>query len=279
MDIAFRDFLRSYSNLCPICQKPDWCLVASDKSAAICARISNGSQKRCGNAGWLHILRENNYRPRSFIKRISIDVIDASIKNFSQLVEKYQLQLTHERLCTFSESLGVSVASLKRLRTGWDGMAFTFPMSDAAGNIVGIRRRFQNSLKVSATGSRTGLFVPIGLDSDRTLLVCEGPTDTAAALDLDFNAIGRPNCNSRIEMTTEAARGRREIVIVGDNDDVGRGGAQKLANAMVLYYPCVKIIFPPAGVKDLRQWLYAGLTSLELHRIIQGNIPVKMELR
>ena len=37
---------------CPVCGKPDWCLIARDGSAAICARIAEGSVKQCGEAGW-----------------------------------------------------------------------------------------------------------------------------------------------------------------------------------------------------------------------------------
>ena len=44
---------------CPVCHKPDWCLVAADGSAAICARVLEGSVKRCGEAGWLHRLRHD----------------------------------------------------------------------------------------------------------------------------------------------------------------------------------------------------------------------------
>lgn len=43
-------------NRCPICDKPDWCLISQDGEAAICARID--SDKPAGNkgAGWLHKL-------------------------------------------------------------------------------------------------------------------------------------------------------------------------------------------------------------------------------
>ena len=37
---------------CPVCGKPDWCLVAEDGTAAICQRIKEGSVKSCGNAGY-----------------------------------------------------------------------------------------------------------------------------------------------------------------------------------------------------------------------------------
>ena len=45
---------------CPVCGKPDWCLVTGpqgDSTAAICARVE--SPKRCGEAGWLHVLRDD----------------------------------------------------------------------------------------------------------------------------------------------------------------------------------------------------------------------------
>lgn len=41
-------------NPCPICGKPDWCLISQDGNAAICDRIE--SDKRAGDAGWLHRL-------------------------------------------------------------------------------------------------------------------------------------------------------------------------------------------------------------------------------
>ena len=87
-----------------------------------------------------------------------------------------------------SIKLGISANSLKRLRVGWDGKAFTFGMSNDFGKIIGIRRRFPNGSKVSLKGSKTGLFVPTGLSHEGSLLTCEGPTDTAAALDLSFDA-------------------------------------------------------------------------------------------
>lgn len=46
--------------VCPICAKPDWCLVSSDDpedpSAAVCSRISEGSIRELSGCGYLHIL-------------------------------------------------------------------------------------------------------------------------------------------------------------------------------------------------------------------------------
>lgn len=47
--------------LCPICGKPDWCLVSSenpdDPKAALCCRTKKGAAKNLGDAGYLHILK------------------------------------------------------------------------------------------------------------------------------------------------------------------------------------------------------------------------------
>ncbi len=59
------DWMRvSKKRPCPVCAKLDWCLYvgpADAPTAAICARIE--SQKRCGEGGWLHQLRDDKWRP------------------------------------------------------------------------------------------------------------------------------------------------------------------------------------------------------------------------
>ena len=79
-------------------------------------------------------------------------------------------------------------------------------------------------------------------------------------------------------MTAKAARGRTEIVIVGDNDTQGRTGVKKLADALVLHYPNVKVIYPPDGINDLRQWLTAGLSTKTLLNLIQQTKPIEIRI-
>ena len=266
-------------NPCPVCGKSDWCLVARDGSAAICQRIKDGSVKSCGDAGYLHVLvgwsRGQQHRSQ---RKFIVIPNNRPDRDFVVLQQQYSRQITNQQLNDLSQRLGLSTQSLKRLRIGWDSEAYTFPMSDSDGNIIGIRRRFPNGQKVSLKRSRTGLFVPSGLPTQGLLLLCEGPSDTAAVLDLSFAGIGRPNCSSKILMTAEAARGRTEIVIVGDNDNVGRAGAETLADALVLHYSCVKIVYPPDGIKDLRKWLQAGLTHETLQQIIKDAKPVELAI-
>jgi 5S rRNA maturation endonuclease (ribonuclease M5) len=199
-------------------------------------------------------------------------------RDFGQLTICYGQQLTDLELNSLASVLGVSAESLKRLNVGWDGKAYTFPMSNDFSRIIGIRRRFPDGQKVSVKSSKAGLFVPAGLPADGLLLICEGPTDTAAALDLGFAGIGRPNCSSKIQMIARLVRGR-EVVISRDNDDAGKAGADKLAAELVLCCPDVRIIEPPALIKDLRQWLIAGLNSVKLREVISTARPIKVRTR
>ncbi len=242
--------------LCPVCEKHDWCLVAEDGSAAICARVSDGSTKRVGDAGWLHQLRPGAIpRPPRRVEAAARPAVDCE-----KLMQQYRERISRRQVAMLARALGVSAASLDRLSVGWDGEAFAFPMRDADGQVIGIRRRFSSGKKVCVPGSRNGLFIPEGLTGKGVLVICEGPTDCAAALDLGFEAIGRPNCNSKVRMTVRYAGGR-EAIVVADNDVVGIAGARILADALTARGSRVRVVVPPAGVKDLRDWARQGLTA------------------
>lgn len=262
---------------CPICGKPDWCLVAEDGTAAICARIKEDSKKRCGDSGWLHVLSDRHNRHNGHRKRCLTLSMEEQPRDFGEISQQYQRELTVERLKWLSASLSISIQNLHRLHIGWDGQAFTFPMSNAESQIIGVRRRFPDGPKMSLTGSMNGVFIPVDLPTDDLLFICEGPTDTAAALDLGFSAIGRPNCNSKVDMTAEIAKGR-DVVIIGDNDEGGRAGVERLSDTLVLYCKDVRIIFPPESIKDLRDWLSIGLTAEMLRDIIGNTEPLGIRI-
>lgn len=164
---------------------------------------------------------------------------------------------------------GVSVESLRRLRTGFDTYAYTFPVCDAGGRIIGIRTRDKKDVtsKHFARGSTHGLFVPKGVTPANAELACEGESDLAAALTLDVDAIGRPGAQACREMVADffGQRASPCPCIVADSDSVGIDGAEKLADALVhAGIPC-RVLVPPESYGDLREWLVRGeLTAEEL---------------
>ena len=172
---------------CPVCGRPDWCLIAADCSAAICSRITSNQAVGDKGAGWLHRLSydqqlqpQNTFRkPRAKVKR-----------DWSILVAKYHAAMTSEGWRCLAKELGLSVATLKAMNVGWDGSRsrYTFPMLNDAGTVVGIRTRERGG-KRSVTGSDGNgvFFVPKMLNS-KHLLICEGPTDVAALIDSGFGS-------------------------------------------------------------------------------------------
>ena len=73
------------------------------------------------------------------------------------------------------------------------GAMLAFPMHDGHGDVCGIRTRLADGSKRAVTGSRAGVFLTT-VPMDVPAVVCEGPTDAAAALALGFEPIGRPSC-------------------------------------------------------------------------------------
>ena len=259
---------------CFVCGKVDWCGTTADGSAACCMRVE--SSKRLRNGGWLHRLRDDAilmapYRTR----RVAVELPDCG-RDFGELAAVFATRIRREQLESLANALGVSERSLRRLGVGFDACAFTFPMRDGGGIVVGIRRRFQDGTKRAICGSRNGMFVPSELSGTESLLICEGESDTAALLTLGFNCVGRPSCTGGVRMLCELAPGR-DVVVVADGDMPGQRGARSLASVLRMYCPSVRIIEPPGNIKDARAWLRAGGTREDVRAAIDAA-PV-MQLR
>lgn len=188
-----QDFINIYKAKvkCPICGKPDWCLVSkddpSDPAEVICNRsiAEQGSVTRIGDAGWLHVLDE----------------------------------------------------SRAKKHTG------------------------QNLL----------------LPTEHPYLVVEGATDILTAYDMGFQAVGRPSATGGIDQTTRLLRGKRAIII-GENDSGAGVQGMEMAFAK-LQKSCKKIskVMPPAGVKDLREWVQHGLTDKKFFEYLSKHASSKVD--
>jgi len=168
-------------------------------------------------------------------------------------------------------SLGVSMESVERLAPGFSDYdrAVTYPMRSGFGTVIGIRLRDHDGNKWAVRGGSNGLFFDADTESADEAVVVEGPTDTAAALTLGLDAIGRPSCKGcHDHLSTLLMRWRTRIVtIVADNDryrqsdasgritNPGIDGAVELARA--LSRQCRIVVLP---AKDIRAWVRDGAT-------------------
>jgi len=121
-------------------------------------------------------------------------------------------------------------------------------------------------------------FFPADLGSGGRLLVCEGPRDTAAALDWGFQAAGRPSCRGGVKHLTELVKRLRpeDVVIVADDDAPGRKGADDLAARLAAYVSAVRVIVPAPPAKDARAWLGAGATAGDVLAAISAAAPRRL---
>lgn len=272
MSSILTDFLRvSRARRCPICGRADWCLVdrGDPPARAVCQRIE--SPRPWGEAGWLHVLRSDAAgtltvrRVRTVASSSGLHVTD-----FASLAARFAGQVVPTQLDTLGKTLGVTVWALGRLGIGWTGRAWSFPMRDNTGAIIGIRLRLPDSTKLAIRGSREGLFIPRGMDASEPLLVAEGPTDSAALLDLGFSVVGRPSCTGGGRFISSFIRCSppTNIVVVSDADAPGRRGAIALAASLAPLARAVRVIVPPEPINDVREWVRAGATAHDVHAAI-----------
>jgi hypothetical protein len=238
------------------------------------------SDRPARNGGWLH---DAGATPRPYAPSTSTKAL-APPPDLEGLHRWFVNAVRPPALTALAERLGVQASALTRLGIGWAKThhAWSFPMFDSKQRLVGIRLRgADNGDKWAVEGSHNGLFWPNDLRPQGLLLVCEGPTDTAALLGLGYDAIGRPSCSGAVEMVIEAIRGmpRRDVVIVADADPPrvdaqgriirpGLDGARRLAAELTAAGRRPKIILPLTPHKDVRAWVCAGATRDALDAMI-----------
>lgn len=265
---------------CEICGRSDWCGYTADGRLAVCMRVGDGALKQTRNGGYMHVLCDDpDWRTRPRTRTIRLHRREEERTDLGPLAREYAAAVDMGELRNFADELGLSVESLVRLRIGWakDYRAWAFPMHDADGKHVrGIRLRSWDGRKWSVRGGREGLFIPVGLDFSELLSVTEGPTDTAALLDLGFQAIGRPSCTGGMRLIVELVRQNmlQSIVILADSDGPGQRGAESLARTLLLYCRSVRVVRPPDGIKDARAWKAAGATLADIQAAIEAA-PVR----
>lgn len=213
-----------------------------------------------GDVGWLHQI---NGGQRLIIEQKPKPI---PVINVGKLMAEWTEQTKREQIRRLSQQLGVIPFCLNCLQCAWAApyRAWAFPMRDGYGEYTGIRLRAENGRKWCVPGSHQGIFQSF-FQPQRTALICEGPTDTAAALTLGFYAVGKPSCSGGMPHVRTALQrlGVRRAIIVADNDDAGLRGAQMQANQLPI--PNASLVLP---AKDLREFVKLGGTNQILTSII-----------
>lgn len=216
-----------------------------------------------GSMGWFHDVGD---APRQLPKPPP----DVPMIDCNAIMERWWTDGYSPRVNALAMKLGVSYESLCRLQCAWAPpySAWAFPMRAGNGAIIGIRLRDWNGKKWAVRGSHQGLFIPAG-NPGRTALICEGPSDSAAALDLGMFPLGRPSCAGCIEAMAEAIH-RLSItraIIMCDNDEPGLRGGETLGLHLPVAF-CTLVL----PTKDLREFLNEGGTKEVMASIMRNVI-------
>jgi len=108
-------------------------------------------------------------------------------------------------------------------------------------------------------------------ETDTPVLVVEGQSDCAAGMDLGFVVVGRPSAQGGSAMLAELLKGRSAAIIGEHDSGAGKTGMEQMFQALQAGCPAVTKLMPPAGIKDLRDWVRHGLTSDQLLQAIGGG--------
>lgn len=230
-------------NRCPACGKGSWCFWLEDGSAIVCMRAESG--QRWGE-GWLHKLDGTpvEYTPQPKPA--------AQAKDFETVWRDLVRDTPGGFAGEYAHKMGLPADALSSLGCArYQSGVAAFPMYHEDRVCIGVRLRSVAGKKWAIAGSKQGLFVP-DMPIGQQVIICEGPTDTAAVLGLGLYAIGRPSCMGCEDMAAWFCH-RREVVIMSDHDGAGHRGSQRLASVMIRRARSVKVIEPLTG-KDMREW-------------------------
>jgi len=173
---------------CPVCGKPDWCLLNINGRKVICSRVR--STTKVGQAGWIHKVEDNGLKKHKKPHQRKSN----TCLNWERTSELYERKFTKTKAGKLKHDLDFHhLNTFFVYRVGWDGDAFTIPAYNGESDMCGIMRRWPDGKKMWVPRSRNGLFIPKMISIEGNVFIAEGFSDAASLTDLGFRAIGRAN--------------------------------------------------------------------------------------
>lgn len=166
--------------------------------------------------------------------------------NTEDMVEWKEYVQMPEHGVELCHNLGISDEAIQELsiKSNEEG-TIMFPV-EMYGKLIDVRTYKPNSTpKVkSRTAAAYGLVIPLeqwqATPKNKTTLLCAGEKDMALARTHGFNAITLTGGEAVLPFSPSWFRGR-DVVILYDNDDAGRTGANKLASYLIDYAHTIKV--------------------------------------
>ena len=244
---------------CPVCGRPDWCMIAEDKQHVLCARIP--SKKKIGTeAGWLHPIGVHQ-KPKRFVKSPTCK------PNLTVIIEAYKnMKPDRHLIYPLASHLGCKVETLMDMGVRLSGNSWGVPMYDEFGQMVGIKKRNILGKKWCVRHSRLGIYRSSSFKARQAVYICEGESDTAVMINAGYNAIGRASATSCVRIIQNLLANCPSIIIVPDYDKHGLGF--KTACQLAEKFSCPVDIVMNREYKDIREWMNSGTFSwVKFHKL------------
>lgn len=261
---------------CPVCGHDHWCLISSWGDRCVCCRVE-GADRAPAFDGWYHAIPPRS-RPRlDEIARCTRAALPHEVNDFGDLLDRHMEAFVDAQRERAAALLGLEACAFDPYPVGINAAADALAIPAlqlSSPMVIGIRyralgRRTGGAKWWTERGSTAGLLLPRAAPEDgQHVLVCEGPSDTFAASQIGFHAVGRWSCGlDERQLETFASHlascSAPTIVVVGDNDGdraTGKRGADAAAAAISARLPGVVVrrIQPPPQFKDIRAWVVDG---------------------
>lgn len=254
---------------CPICKHTDGCLIHRSGTYILCYHVPSNVYWKIG---YKHMTNPSDIERLHTAASVPPQPL-AAPKNFTTLSVAYATAITPTQRGSLATQLGVSSASLEQLCVGWSShlSVYTAPMYNDQWDTIGIHTRNLEGEKRVIAGSGVGLFIPAGFRSrPGVTFITEGLSDTAAAIDVGLNAVGRFNAGTCTEILVTLLA-EHSVYIIADNGATGIRGAAELQVALKSVTKSVHLIYIPSGAtpaKDLRELLCAVGKNTVLNYIL-----------
>lgn len=234
------------------------CIFHKDDSPSLSINVENG-KFRCF-APHCPAYRGGNYkRFDDFVKGSIPGVLVTDEPIPAQVIEGYHAILLADssRLAWLRDRRGLSEATLREYRIGWDSDRFTIPVRERD-EIVNIRKYKPEAKNDKVINHGTGhgrprLFPEVG--SVGPVYLLEGEMDTLLARQLGYPGHTVTSGAGQWHSSLDASLQGRDVYIVYDMDKAGVNGANVIAQRLVKVAASVRIVsLPLPGTHEMKDF-------------------------
>ena len=269
------------SSPCPVCNGGHKCSVGDD-GLIVCGRTQGPvAGFRClgpaeGDPQFT-LYRPKGKTPLTSPATNNNKATNEPVVDWEDKATHYARLLTPRAAEELAENLGLPEGVVEQFGIGWDPKleCWLFPERDAAGDTVGLCRRYRDSRKRFLAGGSRGLsfITPFSKSELSPIFLPEGATDTLALTAMGLIAVGARSATAGVEQLAallEDVPAKRPIIVLGENDRKpdgrwpGKEGAVATATALAQRLNrSIQFAFPPDGAKDVRAWLHAQKPDMD----------------